>query len=116
MGNLKQDAKSKLVVCISSLDSLGLSLPPLSGKTLVQFLGSLTGRDFWIIAQICPFVLYNLLPKECYNAWLALSSLVPLIWLPVIDELDTYLVTQPPLLLLYPSLMLPLTAEAYNCN
>ena len=94
VANIKADSKAKLTVRISSLDTTGLCIPPLSGKTLVQYSGSLTGRDFRAIAQIGPFVLYDLLPDECYNAWLALSALVPLIWVPVINDLPVYLVSR----------------------
>ena len=93
VSRLKPDAKSILIVRISSLDTSGLGLPPLSGKTLVQYAGSLTGRDFRAISQIAPFVLYELIPAECFQAWLALSALVPLIWMPEIDNLEKYLVS-----------------------
>ena len=60
---------------------------------MVKHAGSLTGRDFRIIAQVAPFVLYRLIPAECYNSWLALSALMPLLWQPIIYDLDNYLVS-----------------------
>ena len=85
--------KALLILRISSLNTSRLDLPPcLSGKTYVQFAGSLVGRDFRVIAQIAPFVLYNMLPDECYKAWLSLSNLVPLIWQPCIQDLEVHAV------------------------
>ncbi|KAJ3855281.1 hypothetical protein EV368DRAFT_34946, partial [Lentinula lateritia] len=68
-------------------------LAPLAGETLVKYARSLTGRDFRAIAQVAPFVLYDLVPKECFEAWLSLSALIPLVWQPVINHLDEYLAT-----------------------
>ncbi|KIM65614.1 hypothetical protein SCLCIDRAFT_14846 [Scleroderma citrinum Foug A] len=76
---------------LSSFDTSGLGIPPLSGHTLVQYAGSLVGRDFRTIAQAAPFVLHGLVPQECYDAWIALSKIVPLIWKPEIEDLDAHL-------------------------
>ncbi|KAK0435422.1 hypothetical protein EV421DRAFT_1987087 [Armillaria borealis] len=59
-------------------------------RDVIQYCGSLTGRDFRSIAQVAPFVLHGLVGKECYEAWLSLSKLVPLIWLPEIEDIETY--------------------------
>ncbi|KAJ3766525.1 hypothetical protein FB446DRAFT_653672, partial [Lentinula raphanica] len=62
--------------------------------TLVQYSGSLTGRDFRVIAQIAPFIIHDLkISDSCREAWLALSRLVPLIWQPEIDNIDEYMET-----------------------
>ncbi|KAI0259241.1 hypothetical protein BC834DRAFT_833886, partial [Gloeopeniophorella convolvens] len=74
------------------LDISGLQLGQhLPGHTLVQYAGSLTGRDFRIIAQIAPYVLYDLVPAPCFDAWVSLSNLVPLIWQPAIANIDKYI-------------------------
>ena len=79
---------------LSSFDTTGLGIPPLSGCTLVQYAGSLVGRDFRTIAQVAPFVLHGLVPQECYNAWIALSRIIPLIWQPEIEDVDAHLVSK----------------------
>ena len=84
--------KAILTLRISSLNTSGLGLPRLSGKTYVQYAGSLVGRDFRVIAQIAPFVLFDLLPDYLYTTWNALCALIPLIWQPVIWDLEKYLV------------------------
>ncbi|KAI6144100.1 hypothetical protein BKA82DRAFT_4331110 [Pisolithus tinctorius] len=76
---------------LSSFDTTGLGIPPLSGHTLVQYAGSLVGCDFRAIAQAAPFVLHGLVPQECYEAWVALSKMIPLIWKPEIEDVDAHL-------------------------
>ena len=85
--------KPLLITRISSLDVGGLGISPISGKTFVQYAGSLVGRDFRIIAQIAPFVLYDLVPDPCYEAWIALCYLVPQIFRPNIKNVEKYLVS-----------------------
>jgi len=90
---LKDDQKNILAARISSANVRGLGIPPLAGKTLVTYAGSLTGRDFRAIAQIAPFCLYDLVPPECHAAWLALGRLVPLVWQPVIPDINSHVVS-----------------------
>ncbi|KAI5998470.1 hypothetical protein EDC04DRAFT_2976335 [Pisolithus marmoratus] len=83
--------KALLETRLSSFDTTGLEIPPLSGHTLVQYAGSLVGHDFWAIAQAAPFVLHGLVPDECYSTWVALLKLIPLIWQSEIDDIDVHL-------------------------
>ncbi|KAK7032978.1 hypothetical protein R3P38DRAFT_3313080 [Favolaschia claudopus] len=87
----KDEKKELLITRLNSLDVTGLGISPLAGKTLVQYSGSLTGRDFRAIAQVAPFVLYDLVSAECFETWQALSKLVPLIWQPEIEDIEQYL-------------------------
>ncbi|KAI0723525.1 hypothetical protein C8Q76DRAFT_614464 [Earliella scabrosa] len=89
----KDTQKKLLATRLSSVDVTGLGISPLVGHTLVQYAGSLTGRDFRAIAQVAPFVIYDMVSPECFETWLALSKLVPLIWQPVIHGVDEYLNT-----------------------
>ena len=93
-GQLKSnDVKKQLLATrLSSLDVSGLGLSPLAGSTLVQYAGSLTGRDFRAIAQTAPFVIYDMVSKDCYETWVALSKLMPLIWMPSIADIKAHLV------------------------
>lgn len=93
ISRLSEPKKEILVNHLCSIDVSSMGLSQLAGETLVKYARSLTGRDFRAIAQVAPFVLYDLVPKECYDAWLSLSALVPLVWQPVIQDLDSYLVS-----------------------
>jgi hypothetical protein len=86
--------KELLKTCLNSLNISGLQLgQQLSGHTLVQYAGSLTGLDFCIIAQVSPYVLYDLVPAVCFDAWVSLSNLVPLLWQPTIANIDEYIMS-----------------------
>ncbi|EJD48321.1 hypothetical protein AURDEDRAFT_61105 [Auricularia subglabra TFB-10046 SS5] len=85
------EARAELIARLNSFDTTGLGIPPLRGETLVQYAGSLVGRDFRTIVQAAPFVLHGIVDNRCFRAWTALADLVPLIWQPVIDDLEEYL-------------------------
>ena len=91
IGN-KTEKRRLLQIRLSSVDTNGLGISKLSGLTLVQYAGSLTGRDFRAIAQVAPFVLHGLVSSPCYDSWVSLSNLVPIIWQPQIPDIDEYLV------------------------
>ncbi|KAI5983321.1 hypothetical protein EDC04DRAFT_2874144 [Pisolithus marmoratus] len=74
ISRLNDAQKVELQVQLASFDITGLGIPPLAGQTLVA-----------------PFILYDLIPRECYEAFLALSALVPLVWQPCIDNIDEHL-------------------------
>ncbi|KAJ6477086.1 hypothetical protein C8R47DRAFT_985022, partial [Mycena vitilis] len=89
----KPEGKEILKARINSFDTSGLGLAKARGNTLVQYAGSLTGRDFRLIVQMAPAVLYGLIPDKAYEAWLALCRLAPLIFQPEITDLTSYLVS-----------------------
>ncbi|KAF8259779.1 hypothetical protein EI94DRAFT_1812782 [Lactarius quietus] len=84
--------KDLLKTRINSLDISSLQIGQrLPGNTLVQYAGSLTGRDFHVITQMVPFVLYDLVPAESFATWVSLLNLVLLIWQPEIEDIDDYI-------------------------
>ncbi|TEB24421.1 hypothetical protein FA13DRAFT_1638766, partial [Coprinellus micaceus] len=83
----KEDKLAELAVRLDCIDVHGLGLSSLRGRTLVQYAGSLVGRDFRAVAQVAPFVLHNLISPESYETWLSLSKLIPLIWQPEIEDI-----------------------------
>ena len=86
--------KDILKTRLNSFNVSGLQLANrLAGHTLVQYAGSLTGRDFRIIAQVAPFVLYDLVPGVCFDAWVSLSNLIPIIWQSEIADIDEYIIS-----------------------
>ncbi|KAI6013512.1 hypothetical protein EDC04DRAFT_2870834 [Pisolithus marmoratus] len=92
MSRLNEVQKAELQVRLASFDVTGLGIPLLAGHTLVQYAGSLTSQDFRTISQAAPFVLYDLVPRPCYEAFLALSALIPLVWKPCIENVEEHLV------------------------
>ncbi|KAJ7913831.1 hypothetical protein B0H13DRAFT_2232248 [Mycena leptocephala] len=92
MARVKKSDKDILIARLSSFNVSGLGISSLSGHTLVNYAGSLTGRDFRAIVQAAPFVLQGLLPEKNIRVWTALSSVVTLVWQPHIKDLDKYIV------------------------
>lgn len=92
---LKQNELKKelLKARLSSFDVTGLGIRKLSGHTLVQYAGSLTGRDFRAVAQVAPFILHDLVPKACFDTWVSLSNLIPMVWQPTIPDINEYTVS-----------------------
>ncbi|KAJ3712456.1 hypothetical protein C8R42DRAFT_594627, partial [Lentinula raphanica] len=89
--NNKSD-RATLIARLASFNTWGLGIPPLNGDTLVNYAGSLTGRDFRAIAQAAPFALEGLVSDEQLEVWKAISALVTLVWQPHIHDIETYLV------------------------
>lgn len=94
VSRLRNTEREILKTRISSLDVTALDFSPLQGHTLVQYAGSLTGRDFRAIAQIGPSVLYGLLPSGLLDMWSSVARLAPLIFQPRIEDLESYIVCQ----------------------
>ncbi|KAI0263906.1 hypothetical protein BC834DRAFT_970983 [Gloeopeniophorella convolvens] len=90
VSRLDSQQKSLLKTRLSSLDVFDLGISTIRGHTLVQYVMSLTGRDFRVILQVAPAVLYGLLPAPAWKAWLALCRLAPLIFQPKFDSMTEY--------------------------
>ncbi|KAJ7303117.1 hypothetical protein DFH08DRAFT_825969 [Mycena albidolilacea] len=71
--NKKDEKKELLATRLSSLDVSGL------------------GRDCRAILQVAPFVIYDLVSDDCFKTWQALSKIVPLIWQPEIDDIESHI-------------------------
>ncbi|KAG1740436.1 uncharacterized protein EDB91DRAFT_1282289 [Suillus paluster] len=85
--------KATIEAHLSSLDisGLGPDVAKPHGHTLVHYAGSLVGCDFRLISQVAVFVLYDMLETKILDAWAALCVLVPLPWMPKIENLDDYM-------------------------
>ncbi|KAJ6631547.1 hypothetical protein B0H10DRAFT_1772594, partial [Mycena sp. CBHHK59/15] len=90
VARIKESDKDVLICRLSSFNVTGLGISPLPGHTLVNYSGSLTGRDFRTIVQAAPFVLQGLLPPAYIELWTALSAVVTLVWQPHIVDLDKH--------------------------
>ncbi|KAF8602668.1 hypothetical protein BDV93DRAFT_581297 [Ceratobasidium sp. AG-I] len=76
---------------LCSVDSAGLAIPPLAADYMCDYSGSLIGKHFKAIAQVMPFVIYDLVPQNVRDAWLLIGRLVVLLWDVEISNLDSYL-------------------------
>ncbi|KAF8417184.1 hypothetical protein L210DRAFT_3616068 [Boletus edulis BED1] len=87
--------KAKLLdVFQSRLDSIehdALNAPSLNAKYMCGYKGSLIGKHFKSLAQVMPFVIYDLVPQDVVNAWTTVGQLVVLLWHTEITNLEVYL-------------------------
>ena len=65
---VNDEQKILLIQQLNSIDVHGLRISHLSGETLVNYAGSLTGHDFHVIAQVAPFVIFDLVPDDVFEA------------------------------------------------
>lgn len=73
----------------------GLGIDKINPKQLVRYHGSLVGKDFRVVAQMAPFVLYGLpsLKDALYKAFIYLQQFCALAFAPYIDDMDIYIVS-----------------------
>ena len=78
--------------CLDSVDRDGLNTPSLSARYICQYKGRLNGKHFKSLAQVMPFLIYNIVPQTVLDAWSLIGELVVLIWHTQIDDTEKYLV------------------------
>ncbi|KZW00124.1 hypothetical protein EXIGLDRAFT_592419, partial [Exidia glandulosa HHB12029] len=93
VSRLSADQKEELKARLSSVDISGLQIDRIQARTLVQYAGSLVGRDFRVVLQVAPAVLPGLVSDAAYKAWLSLCALAALVYRPVVDDIDDYIVS-----------------------
>ena len=88
----KNKGFSKFKVRLASIETSGLNIPTLSADYICAYKGSLIGKHFKSLAQLMPFLVYDLVPKKVLDAWTIIGELVVLIWHTKIKDLEDYLV------------------------
>ncbi|KAG1824214.1 hypothetical protein EV424DRAFT_1320857, partial [Suillus variegatus] len=76
---------------LDSLDRDGLNAPSLNADYICHYKGGLIGKHFKSLAQVMPFVVYDLVPKSVLDGWTLIGELVVLIWHTKIDNTEHYL-------------------------
>ncbi|KAJ8073264.1 hypothetical protein PM082_020136 [Marasmius tenuissimus] len=76
---------------LASVDESGLNIPKLSAEYICAYKGSLIGKHFKSLAQLMPFLIYDLVPRKVLDAWSIIGELVVLVWHTQINDLEGYL-------------------------
>lgn len=78
---------------LSSIDSDGLNAPCLNAEYICKYKGSLIGKHFKSLAQVMPFLIFDLVPKNVLDGWNVIGALVVLLWHTEIQDTEKYLVS-----------------------
>jgi hypothetical protein len=87
---------SELVIYEMYLFGIGAGMehhnvPPIRATTLVQYFSSLIGKDFRIILQAAPFVLFKFMKTSDIAIWTSLCHLGGLIFQSHVENMSTYI-------------------------
>ncbi|KAG1800250.1 uncharacterized protein HD556DRAFT_1230638 [Suillus plorans] len=69
-----------------------LNAPCLNADYICHYKGSLIGKHFKSLAQVMPFLIYDLVLSIVLNAWTMIGELVILVWHMMIVDTEAYLV------------------------
>ncbi|KIJ11470.1 hypothetical protein PAXINDRAFT_84506, partial [Paxillus involutus ATCC 200175] len=76
---------------LESVDKDGLNSPTLGADYIVRYKGGLIGKHFKSLAQVMPYLIYDLVPRTVLDGWIAIGRLVVLLWHTLIEDTETYL-------------------------
>ncbi|KAL0567444.1 hypothetical protein V5O48_014549 [Marasmius crinis-equi] len=87
--------KAKLLqtfeIRLASVNTSAMNIPKISAEYICTYKGSLIGKHFKSLAQLMPFLIYDIVPKKVVDAWTIIGELVVLIWHTEIGNLESYL-------------------------
>ncbi|KAK7012526.1 hypothetical protein R3P38DRAFT_3588421 [Favolaschia claudopus] len=84
------EQKQKYALRLQSTTVDGLSIHPIRSAYILQYAGSLIGRQLKTLAQTNIFHLYGLVRDDLFTAWKAAGELSALLWVPEIRNLAEY--------------------------
>jgi hypothetical protein len=91
---LKNHSKSLPLfqTCLASVEWNGLNVPSTNTKYICQYHGSLIRKHFKSLAQVMPFLIYDV-TQDVLHAWNIIGALVILLWHTEINDMEHYLVS-----------------------
>ncbi|KAJ3551225.1 hypothetical protein NM688_g4827 [Phlebia brevispora] len=76
---------------LASLDTSGLKDPDLRPEYIIRYKGGLIGKHFKSLAQVMPFLIYDLVSSDLLDAWSIIGRLVVLLWHTTINNTEEYI-------------------------
>ncbi|KAH0825930.1 hypothetical protein J3R83DRAFT_7620 [Lanmaoa asiatica] len=78
---------------LASINQEGLNAPTLHADYIIRYKGALVGKHFKGLAQVMPYLIYDLVPEKVLQGWSLIGKLVVLLWHTSIEDTETYLAT-----------------------
>ncbi len=101
---------------LEALSTDGLNAPSVNAEYMWRYKGSLIGKHFKSLAQLMPFIIYDLVPPSLLHAWNTIGALVVQLWHTEIKDREVYCVsshsyTLEDILMVHPQAALTRTIE-----
>ena len=78
---------------LNSVEKGGLGSTTLGADYIVRYKGGLIGWHFKSLAQVMPYLIYDLVPQTVLDGWSTIGKLIVLLWHTTIEDTETYLVS-----------------------
>ncbi|KAH9165166.1 hypothetical protein EDB89DRAFT_1858608 [Lactarius sanguifluus] len=78
---------------LASVDWNGLNAPSTDAEYICQYHGSLIRKHFKGLAQVMPFLIYDIVHKDVLHAWNIIGVLLVLLWHTEIEDIECYFVS-----------------------